>query len=234
MTKKGLLFIFICILIILSAVQFAVESLIIGEAGQEPSVTPHPVTYSIFIDIEDKTLFLLEDGKCIKTYPIASGASGLPSPLGLWKIVEKGDWGEGFGGRWMGLNVPWGTYGIHGTSAEDTIGSAASHGCIRMFNSDIKELYDMVQIGTSVHIVNGPYGAFGRGFSDIEVGDRGADVMAIQERLKELGYFRGCSSGIYEDDLKHALHRFQRDKGLEVKNTITREDYLAMGFRDFE
>lgn len=62
--------------------------------------------YSIFIEIEEKTLYLLENGECIKEYRIASGKSGSPSPLGCWKIVEKGDWGEGFGGRWMGLDVP--------------------------------------------------------------------------------------------------------------------------------
>lgn len=65
--------------------------------------------YCIFIEIEDKTLYLLEDGECIKKYPIASGKSGYPSPIGYWKITTKDTWGEGFGGRWMGLNVPWGT-----------------------------------------------------------------------------------------------------------------------------
>ena len=60
----------------------------------------------IFIDIENKWLYLLQDGKCIKEYIIASGKSGLPSPIGYWKIIQKADWGEGFGGRWMGLNVP--------------------------------------------------------------------------------------------------------------------------------
>ena len=67
------------------------------------------VDYCIYIQIEDKTLYLLQDGKCIRKYPIASGATYWPSPLGCWKITEKDDWGEGFGGRWLGLNVPWGT-----------------------------------------------------------------------------------------------------------------------------
>ncbi|RCX13209.1 putative peptidoglycan binding protein [Anaerobacterium chartisolvens] len=190
--------------------------------------------YLIFIEIEDKTLYLLQDGKCIKSYPISSGMSGLPSPLGCWSIVEKGDWGEGFGGRWMGLDVPWGKYGIHGTKQEGSVGSAASHGCIRMYKSDIRELYDTVALGTPVIIVNGTFGPFGRGFDDINPGDRGADVMAVQLRLKDLGYFKAKVSGIYNDDLKHAVHRFQKDKRLEVKNTITREDWLKMGFREFE
>jgi len=190
--------------------------------------------YCIFIEIEDKTLYLLQDGKCIKKYPIASGKPGWPSPLGFWKIVEKGDWGEGFGGRWMGLNVPWGKYGIHGTTRESSIGHSASHGCIRMYNRHVRELYDIIPYGTPVVIVEGCFGPFGRGFKNLEPGDRGADVMAIQQRLKDLGYFKGYVSGIYNDELKAAVHAFQKRNGLPVKNTITKNDWLAMGFREFE
>lgn len=201
---------------------------------QTPLVTSKKPVYCIFIEVEDKTLYLLQDGKCIKKYPIASGKSETPSPIGLWKIVEKGDWGEGFGGRWMGLNVPWGKYGIHGTLADESIGTAASAGCFRMFNNDVYELYNIVSWGTSVVVVNGCFGSFGKGFAAISPGDRGADVLAIQRRLKDLGYFKGYLSGIYEDDLKHALHKFQSDSGLMVKNTISKGDWLAMGFREFE
>ncbi len=190
--------------------------------------------YSIFIEIEDKTLYLLENGKCIKEYPIASGKSGYPSPLGCWTIIEKGDWGEGFGGRWLGLDVPWGTYGIHGTIYDSSIGSAASGGCIRMYNEDVAELYDIVPIGTDVAIVNGQFGPFGRGFDEIIPGDRGADVLAIQRRLKQLGYYTGELDGIYEDGLKKAVHSFQRDNSLQAQNTITRDAWLKMGFREFE
>jgi hypothetical protein len=190
--------------------------------------------YVIFIEIEDKTLYLLEDGVCVKKYPISSGKSDTPSPIGYWKIISKDTWGAGFGGRWMGLNVPWGKYGIHGTSRPGSIGHAASHGCIRMYNDDVKELYDIVPHGTRVVIVNGPFGPFGTGFKPLEPGDRGADVMEIQRRLKDLGYFKGWISGIYNDDLKHAVHSFQKDKGLPVTNIITRRCWEAMGFREFE
>lgn len=190
--------------------------------------------YSIYIEIEDKTLYLLENGKCIKKYPIASGKSGYPSPLGCWTIIEKGDWGEGFGGHWLGLDVPWGTYGIHGTIFDSSIGSAASQGCIRMYNDDVAELYDIVPIGTEVAIVNGQFGPFGRGFDEIKPGDRGADVLAIERRLKQLGYYTGELDGVYEDELKKAVHNFQRDNDLQVQNTITREAWLKMGFREFE
>lgn len=196
--------------------------------------TRNKTEYCIFIEIEDKTLFLLKDGECIKKYRVATGKKGWPSPIGSWKIIEKGDWGEGFGGHWLGLNVPWGKYGIHGTTKPGSVGRAASHGCIRMYNRDIYELYKIVPHGTPVVIVNGQFGPFGNGFREMKPGDRGADVLAVQKRLKALGYFKGYVSGIYNDDLKAAVHKFQKENGLKVKNSVTREDYNAMGFIEFE
>ena len=190
--------------------------------------------YTILIEIDEKKLYLFEDSQLIEKYPIASGMQNTPSPIGTWKIKDKGKWGKGFGGHWMGLDVPWGNYGIHGTTREDSIGSAASHGCIRIYYKDIKELYNIVPLGTKVIINNGPYGPFGTGFRKLKPGDRGADVLAVQERLKELRYFEGKASGIYGEELKNAVHRFQADNNLKVKNTITREDYEAMGLSEFE
>lgn len=63
--------------------------------------------YDIYIDLLDNTLNLFENNILIKTYPIASGKPTTPSPVGIWKITNKSTWGEGFGGSWMGLNVPW-------------------------------------------------------------------------------------------------------------------------------
>ena len=137
-------------------------------------------------------------------------------------------------GRWLGLNVRWGSYGIHGTTNQNSIGRAASHGCIRMYNKDIRELYDIVSLGTPVIIRNGPFGPFGTGFRNLRPGDRGADVLAVQEKLKTLGYFEDAVTGIYENNLKNALYEFQKDHGLKLKFTITLADYNAMGFREFE
>ena len=54
----------------------------------------------------------------------------------------------------MGINVPWGSFGIHGTLEPYSVGWASSHGCIRMNNEDIKELYKEIPIGTEVVIVD--------------------------------------------------------------------------------
>jgi len=222
------------LLIILSIIQIIIDYSHEGKQDINVAEADKKSKYVIFIEVQDKTLYLLEKGVCIKQYKVATGKPGYPSPIGYWKIITKDTWGEGFGGRWMGLNVPWGKYGIHGTTIPGSIGYAASHGCIRMYNKDVRELYDIVPHGTPVVIVNGPFGPFGTGFRPIEPGDRGADVMAIQKRLKQLGYFNGWVSGIYNDDLKYAVHRFQKDKGLPVSNTITKECWEAMGFLEFE
>lgn len=91
----------------------------------------------------------------------------------------------------MGLNVPWGQFGIHGTLNPETVGWASSHGCIRMNNNDVAELYNIVPVGTKVVIVNGSYGDFGTGFRNLKSGMYGSDVMQIQQKLKDLGFFTG-------------------------------------------
>ena len=54
------------------------------------------------------------------------------------------------GTRWLGLNLK--GYGIHGTNRPDSIGRNASHGCIRMRNREIEELFRMVAIGDQVEL----------------------------------------------------------------------------------
>lgn len=205
--------------------------------GQEHAVASEATAhhYVILVHVDEKRLYLLENGELVQSFPIATGKPGFASPIGDWEITSKGiKKGKSFGARWLGLNVPWGVYGIHGTNAEGKIGAAVSHGCIRMRNRDIRKLYDMVSVGTPVIVRNGPYGPFGTGFKTISPGERGADVKAVQQRLSELGYFYGWASGIYDYDLTLALKRFQQDAGLTVEDKITRDDLIKMGFLEFE
>jgi lipoprotein-anchoring transpeptidase ErfK/SrfK len=110
--------------------------------------------YNIFIDLTQSMLYLFEGSELVKKYPIAQGKPSTPSPIGVWEIVTKTrNWGSGFGTRWMGLNVPWGVYGIHGTNRPGSIGHRASAGCFRMINRDVEELYDLVHYRTKVEHV---------------------------------------------------------------------------------
>ena len=117
------------------------------------------------------TLYLYLDGKIAKTYPVAVGQSAYPTPTGDYVITEKienptwtppnSPWAAGLepiepgpsnplGTRWIGTSAP--LVGIHGTPQDWSIGSAASHGCIRMHISDVEDLYPHVTVGMPVEI----------------------------------------------------------------------------------
>jgi hypothetical protein len=111
--------------------------------------------------------------KLVKTYSVAIGRIGFETPAGLYEIqskavnpawyVPKEEWAGDLAGkiippgdpenplkaRWMGF---WDGAGIHGTAESDSIGSAASHGCIRMRVPDVVELYERVPLHTPLYI----------------------------------------------------------------------------------
>ena len=109
--------------------------------------------YKIVIHIKPRKLKLFQNRQLVKTYPVAVGKPLTPTPKGEFIIINKSpNPGGPFGTRWMGISKP--HIGIHGTNNPASIGKAASHGCIRMHNKDVEALYDMVEIGTPVHIVS--------------------------------------------------------------------------------
>lgn len=146
--------------------------------------------YKILVDVEDSKLFLFENNEVVKVYKCSGGKASTPSPIGTWNITSKAKWGEGFGRElasglmFLGVN-----FGIHGTLNTYSIGWASSHGCIRMNNKDVAELYKIISIGTKVTIIDGVYGSFGKGLRIIKSGMYGADILQIQKKLKELGFF---------------------------------------------
>lgn len=192
--------------------------------------------YMILIDIDEVTLYLIDidSNKIVKRYLVAVGKPETPSPIGSFKIIHKDSWGGGFGTRWMGLDVPFGKYGIHGTNKPGSIGWAASHGCFRMRNTDVEDLYSHVKIGTLVVIVGGPYGPLGHGYVEFRPGDRNSAIMQVQIRLKRLGYYKGPVDGIYEEDLKNALLKFKKDKRLPYTHLIDEATYKALNILAFE
>jgi len=108
-------------------------------------------TYSITVNTAARTLTLYSNGKVQKTYSVAVGKPSTPTPKGVFTIKNKApNPGGPYGARWMGLTAP--SIGIHGTNEPASIGNAASHGCIRMHNKDVIELYNIVPLGTVVNI----------------------------------------------------------------------------------
>lgn len=135
---------------------------------QLASAYPHYLT----VDRSGFRLRYYENLKLSKTYTVAIGAIGYDTPAGLYHIqnkqtdptwyVPEADWAGKLAGqvippgpdnplkaRWMGF---YNGAGIHGTSDTGSLGSAASHGCIRMSVVDVKELYELIPTGTPIYI----------------------------------------------------------------------------------
>ena len=127
----------------------------------------------LVVDRPDFTLTLYKNLEKVKTYSVAIGAVGLDTPAGLYHIQNKAvdpawtmpysDWvapadrgkvvppgpANPLKARWMGI---FDGAGIHGTDQTASIGTAASHGCVRMLIPDVIELYDQVPVGAPIYI----------------------------------------------------------------------------------
>lgn len=122
--------------------------------------------FRILVDKSENvlTLFLGED--LIKRYRVSTGENN-NTPIGEFSIINKLEnptWYNAgtavppdspkniLGTRWMGFDLK--SYGIHGTTLPETIGTQASMGCIRMLNQEVEELYSMIPLGTKVTVQN--------------------------------------------------------------------------------
>lgn len=189
----------------------------------------------ILVNIHQKTLTLYEGTQVRKRYPVATGASDTPTPIGTFVINHRfaGELG-GFGTRFLGLNVPWGQFGIHGTNKPGSIGSNASHGCIRMLVKDSEELYAQVPNGTKVIIEGGPYGQLDTHLTALGPGDRSSRVVALQQRLRTLGYYWGSDDGIYGAGTVQAVQAARKALGLPAADQADFAFFQAIGLILFE
>jgi lipoprotein-anchoring transpeptidase ErfK/SrfK len=127
----------------------------------------------ITVDRSAHRLRFYRNLKLVESYPIAVGKAGLETPAGLHSIqnksvepdwhVPKRKWAGKLAGkiipggradnplkaRWMGI---YDGAGIHGTDETSSLGSDASHGCIRMAVPAVKELYDRIPVGAPIYI----------------------------------------------------------------------------------
>lgn len=189
-------------------------------------VTTPPGKPSIFIDTTKHTLTVMYNGEPFKKYPVCVGTEETPTPIGEWQVEYKGsDWGDGFGTRWMGLNVPWGIFGIHGTNKPWSIGGAESHGCIRMFNRDVEELYSYIPVGTPVKIVGKPdFPPDAPSSRKMKTGMIGPDVVLVQLRLKEMGLYWSSADGRYGSLTAVAVKYWQNLANLPETGQISLKD----------
>ncbi len=189
----------------------------------------------ILISIHQKSLTLYQGTDVVKRYTVATGAGGTPTPIGTFRINSRfsGELG-GFGTRFLGLNVPWGQFGIHGTNKPGSIGSNASHGCVRMFVKDAEELYAKTPNGTKVVIEGGPYGELDTTLRSLRAGDRNSHVAAVQRKLSALGYYYGSADGIFGQGTQTAVRNARKALGLPAGENVDYAFYQAIGLILFE
>ena len=125
----------------------------------------------LVVNLTQKKVRLIRNRKVAMTFPIAIGQPAYPTPTGQYEINDKqvdptwyppdSPWaaelssipagpGNPLGTRWIGTSAP--AIGLHGTYADYSVGTAASHGCMRMHIPDVEKLYDEVTLGMPISI----------------------------------------------------------------------------------
>lgn len=191
----------------------------------QPAAAPSG-SVSIVVKVPARILELYNDGKLYKRYRIAVGRRDTPTPIGDWTVVWKAyRSGDIMGTRFLGLDVPWGGYGIHGTNRPWSIGQFASHGCIRLRNQDIEELFEWVPVGTPVRIEAKVFHVQ----RVLVYETTGPDVVQLQVKLRKLGYLEGRADGFFNKDTEMAVKRFQHDRGIKATGSADQKTLELLG-----
>ncbi|CAN5548999.1 hypothetical protein BH24ACT26_BH24ACT26_07500 [soil metagenome] len=136
-----------------------------------PEVTSDAFDQVVLVHIGANKLYLYRDGKITHSWTVATGQPEYMTPTGLYEVTEKRylptwinpaptTWGKDMPAEIppgianpLGLRaINWSAPAIrfHGTEATYSLGYNASHGCVRMSNSDVIELYDLIEVGTPI------------------------------------------------------------------------------------
>jgi L,D-transpeptidase ErfK/SrfK len=127
-------------------------------------------TTHLLLKLSERTLYLYAGDTVLNRYPVAIGREGWETPTGQFTIFQMQQdpiWEHPFTGdlvppgqhnplgqRWLGFwSDGTNAIGFHGTPDEDSIGQAASHGCVRLYNHDVVDLFAQVALGTRVYVV---------------------------------------------------------------------------------
>ncbi|MBE9115254.1 L,D-transpeptidase [Lusitaniella coriacea LEGE 07157] len=138
--------------------------------GEAELYLPNNKTVRLVLRLGERRVYLYEGDDAIASYPVAIGKTSTPTPGGefqVFQMIENPIWqspwtGEvkkpgpnsALGLRWIGFaQMSNGIIGFHGTPTLSSIGRAASNGCVRMRNEDVVALFEKVEMGTPVSVV---------------------------------------------------------------------------------
>ena len=124
----------------------------------------------LVLNLTQRQVTLFRGNQMVRRYPVAVGKPGWETPTGRFQVktkVRNPPWKSPFNGavipaghprnplgqRWIGFwtnGKNW--IGFHGTPNRGSVGTAASHGCVRMYDEDINELFERVTVGTPIMV----------------------------------------------------------------------------------
>ncbi|MEC4984607.1 MAG: L,D-transpeptidase [Oscillatoria sp. PMC 1068.18] len=139
------------------------------DAQTSLNLTSEPT--KLLLKLSERRLYVFVGEDLLVTYPVAIGKGSTPTPTGKYEVFQmisdpvwQNPWtGEvtepgpnsALGLRWIGFWTDGKDYiGFHGTPTVNSIGNAASNGCVRMFNEDVVALFQQVKMGTTVVVEN--------------------------------------------------------------------------------
>lgn len=100
---------------------------------------------------------------------------------------------------------------------------------MRMLNRHVEELYELVPIGTPIHILGHVFGEPHQEPRRLARGDSGMEVMYVQQYLQWSGYYRGEVNGKFNAETERALKKFEKKHRLPADGVLSQHDYIVMG-----
>ena len=136
-------------------------------AAPVPAAAPAPLPVKLVLRLRERRVYVYRGDRVETSYPVAIGKPATPTPTGTYRVFQmvqnpvwKNPWtgqvmrpgpNSALGLRWIGfMERSNGIIGFHGTPTVNSIGRAASNGCVRMRNEHVVELFEKVQMGTTV------------------------------------------------------------------------------------
>lgn len=134
-------------------------------------IWPEETEIRLVLKLAERRVYVYQGSQVEASFPVAVGKPGWETPTGTYEVMsmlQDPGWVSPFTGeeippgpdnplgeRWIGFWTDGQNFiGFHGTPTRNSVGQAASHGCVRMFNEDIRQLYELVSVGTTVVVEN--------------------------------------------------------------------------------